>query len=122
MARAVAAPTPRHRGAGPFTAVDGGITVALRVTPKARRDAVVGVVPTAEGGFALKVDVTAVPEEGRANDAVVRLLAKFWGLAKSRIVVIGGATDRNKVIRIAGVPADLLALVESRVPPSGAKA
>gem|GEM_PF-4726516 len=82
----------------------------------------VGVVPTAEGGFALKVDVTAVPEEGRANDAVVRLLAKFWGLAKSRIVVIGGATDRNKVIRIAGVPADLLALVESRVPPSGAKA
>ena len=55
----------------------------------------------------LKVGVTAGPEDGKANEAVVKLLAKAWGVPKSRIAVVSGATDRNKTLHIAGDPAEL---------------
>ena len=73
-----------------------GATLAVRVTPKAARNRI------ARDGDALKVWVTTVPEDGKANAAVQKLLAKALGLPKSRLTLIGGATARDKVFRIDG--------------------
>jgi len=101
--------------AGPFEAVAGGVRVALRVTPKASRNAVTGLADTADGRKALKVAVTAVPEDGKANDAVVKLLSKLWHVPKSSIAVVAGQTDRNKILHVAGDPADLMRRLASGV-------
>lgn len=80
----------------------GGVTIQLRVQPKARRTALE---PTAEGG--LKAAVTAAPEDGKANAAVVALLAAAWRLPKSTFEVMRGATGRDKTLSVAGDPAAL---------------
>jgi len=64
------------------------------------------------GDVALKVSVTAVPEDGKANRAVIRLLSKVWAVPKSDMVVVAGATDRNKVLLISGGDASLLGRLE----------
>lgn len=94
--------------AGPFTAVADGVRVALRVTPKAARNGLAGTADTVAGGLALKVSVTAVPEGGKANEAVVAVLAKAWGVPKTRIAVVAGVADRNKILHVAGDPAELM--------------
>ena len=71
-----------------------GAEIAVRVTPKASRNRVVA----EEGG--LRVYVTVVPEDGKANKAVIRLLAKALGVPKSSLVLIRGATARDKVFRL----------------------
>ncbi len=69
--------------------------------PRARRTAL----DTAAG--ALKAAVTAPPEDGKANDAVIALLADQWHLPKSSFTVIKGATARGKTLGIVGEPAAL---------------
>ncbi len=71
-----------------------GTEIAVRVTPKASRNAVV------MGEAGLRVLVTVVPEDGKANAAVVKLLAKALGVAKTRLVLIRGASSRDKVFRL----------------------
>ncbi|OYX41977.1 MAG: hypothetical protein B7Z02_13945 [Rhodobacterales bacterium 32-67-9] len=73
-----------------------GAEISVRVTPKASRNAIV-----VEDG-AIRVYVTVVPEGGKANAAVVKLLAKALGVAKSRLVLIRGETARDKVFRVDG--------------------
>lgn len=72
-----------------------GAEIAVRVTPRASRNGLV------VEGTAIKVLVTVVPEDGRANRAVVELLAEALGVAKSRLTLIRGATARDKVFRLA---------------------
>ena len=79
-----------------------GVTVSLRAQPRARRTALE---LTAEGG--LKVAVTAPPEDGKANEAIVALLARSWRLPKSAFDVLQGAAARNKTIGITGEPSML---------------
>lgn len=74
--------------------VQVGSTLAVRVTPRASRNAVLA------DGETLRVMVTTVPEGGRANEEVTRLLAKALGIAKSRLVLIRGGSGRDKVFRI----------------------
>jgi len=73
-----------------------GVTVDLRVQPRARRAALM----TAEGG--LKAQVTAPPEDGKANAAVIALLAEAWRLPRSSFDVIKGQAARAKTVRVAG--------------------
>ncbi|WP_421995236.1 DUF167 domain-containing protein [Reyranella sp.] len=77
------------------------MTVVLRVQPRARRAGLAG---TAEG---LKAAVTEAPEDGKANQAVLALLAGAWRIPKSAMEVVRGATGREKVVGIAGDPAAL---------------
>ena len=71
-----------------------GAELAVRVTPKAARNAVEA------GDGELRVWVTTVPEDGKANKAVVKLLADALGVAKSRLTLLRGATSRDKVFRL----------------------
>lgn len=71
-----------------------GTEIAVRVTPKASRNAVV-----AEGG-AIRVYVTCVPEDGKATAEVQKLLAKALGVTRSRLVLVRGATARDKLFRV----------------------
>lgn len=71
-----------------------GAVFAVRVTPKASRDRI-----TADGD-GWRVYVTSVPEDGKANAAVQKLLAKALGVAKTRLVLTQGATSREKVFRL----------------------
>lgn len=71
-----------------------GATLAVRVTPKAARNRV----EEAEGG--LRAYVTVVPEDGKANKAVVKLLAHALGVPKSRLELVRGATSRDKLFRL----------------------
>lgn len=86
----------------PFTLSPAGLRLAVRLTPKASRNRIEGTAPEADGGTVLKVSVTAVPEDGKANAALIKLLAKEWKLAKSGLDIIGGATDRRKTLLITG--------------------
>ncbi len=71
-----------------------GAEIAVRVTPKASRDRIV-----VEDG-AIRVYVTVVPEDGKANQAVVKLLSKALGVPKSALTLIRGAAARDKVFRL----------------------
>jgi uncharacterized protein (TIGR00251 family) len=82
-----------------------GVTVELRAQPRARRTALECV------AGALKAQVTAPAEDGKANAAVVELLADTWRLPKSAFAVTRGATSRDKLISIAGEPALLAARI-----------
>lgn len=93
--------------ASPITPAKDGVRLALRLTPKASRDQIGEIAPEADGGAVLKVSVTTVPEDGKANAALIALLAKKWKLAKSRIEIIQGATDRRKTLFIEGEPDEL---------------
>lgn len=86
----------------PVTQVAGGVRVAVRLTPKASRERIDGLAPEADGGVVLKVSVTVVPEDGKANAALIKLLSKQWKVAKSAIEIVQGATDRRKVLQITG--------------------
>lgn len=88
--------------------VEGGVRVAIRLTPKGRRDAIEGLAATAEGGAEIRASVTAVPEDGKANRALVKLLSKAWGVPKSAIAIVAGATDRHKILSLAGDPERIL--------------
>ena len=77
----------------PFAAIPGQ-EFAVRVTPKASRNAI-----KVEDDI-IRIYVTTVPEDGKANDAVVKLLAKSMGVAKSRLTLIRGATSRDKIFRL----------------------
>lgn len=73
-----------------------GAEFALRVTPRARREEI-----TRDAG-GIRVAVFAPPEDGRANAAVQALLAHALGVAKSRLVLVRGATSRDKLFRLEG--------------------
>jgi uncharacterized protein (TIGR00251 family) len=96
----------------PFRIVPDGVRVRLKVTPKAKRNQFGGLLDEPDGGKALKVQVTAAPESGKANEAVIALMAQEWGVAKSAISVVSGATDRRKLVEIRGPSQDLLARLQ----------
>lgn len=78
-------------------------TLAVRVQPRARRDEIAG-----ERAGALLVRVTAPPVEGKANEAVRRLIAQRLGVAPGNVTVVRGATSRDKLLDISGVEPDEL--------------
>lgn len=75
--------------------------IHVRVTPRASRDELAG---WREG--VLRVRVAAPPVEGRANDAVARLLAKALGVPKSAVGIMSGAGAREKLVEVAGIEQD----------------
>ena len=89
------------------------ILLAVRLTPNGGRDAFDGVEVAADGLAHLKARVTAVPEKGKANKALVALLSKALKVPKSSISVASGETSRQKILRIEGDPEDLQLRIEA---------
>ena len=97
----------------PFQPLADGVRIAVRLSPKAGRNQVHGAVADADGKLALKISVTAVPEGGKANAALVALLAKEWRVPKSALSIASGATDRRKTLWLAGDGAALAKRLEA---------
>ena len=85
--------------------VAGGVTLAVRAQPGAKKTAIVGIY--GEGDSAqLKVAVQAPPIEGRANDALIAFLAETFGLPKRSVELVSGELSRSKVFLLQGVKLD----------------
>ena len=86
-----------------FKQSDGAITFAVRVVPRASKTTVVG-----EHEGALRVRVAAPPVEGAANDALIKFLAKEFGVPARDVEIRSGHTSKTKVVRVTGVTAEKL--------------
>jgi len=88
----------------PFRLRDDGVDLFVRLTPKAALDRLEGVETSADGRSHLKARVRAVPENGAANQALQRLVAKALGVPASAVSVVAGGTARLKTLRVLGDP------------------
>jgi len=78
-----------------------GSTFAVKVHPRAKRDAITGTV-----GDAIKLSLTAPPADGKANQAVIRFFADFFQIPRASVSIASGETSRLKTVRISGISAD----------------
>jgi uncharacterized protein len=78
-----------------------GATFAVKVHPRAKKNAVTG-----EVGDALKLAVTAPPVDGKANEACIDFFAKLLKVPRSSVTIASGQNSRNKVIRVSGLSAE----------------
>ncbi len=90
-----------------------GLSLFVRVTPNAGREAIEGVEQRDDGSAVLRVRVKAVPDKGKANAAVVGLIAKALGVPKSAVSVVSGETARLKTLALVGDGAVLAGLIEA---------
>ena len=79
-------------------------TIAVKLTPGARRNEVIGWEDDLFGHKTLKVCVTAIPERGKANTALIELLSDYWNVPKSSIEIARGHTSRLKLVKIMQRP------------------
>ena len=87
----------------PIKESGGAVTFAVKVHPRAKKNAITG-----EVGDALKIALTAPPVEGRANQAVIELLAEVLRVPRGSVSIAAGQSSRNKVIRVSGVTAAMV--------------
>jgi uncharacterized protein (TIGR00251 family) len=87
-----------------------GVIINLKVIPNSSKNEICGVILDADGEQLLKVKVTAVPDEGKANKALIKFLAEEFSVSKSNIEIISGKTARNKKILLhsSEIPNSLL--------------
>lgn len=100
----------------PFKMHTAGLTVAIRLTPNARRDALQGLADGGNGITVLRAAVSSPPEDGKANKALIALLAACWRLPKSSFSLLSGHSSRIKVVLLAGDGAQLLARLRQQSP------
>lgn len=101
----------------PYSRHADHLRLAVRLVPGAGRTVIDGIEMLDDGGCFLRARVTAVAEDGKANKALIALLAKLLRQPKSAITIISGETARKKNLRIEGDPEDLsvrLAALEAR--------
>ncbi|HEY8162908.1 MAG: DUF167 family protein [Methylocystis sp.] len=92
----------------PWSVEPDGVTLWLRLTPKGGRDAIDGVETLSDGKSVLKARVRAAPEDGRANSALIELIAKALSAPKKAVSIRSGETSRVKKLFVAGDPAPYL--------------
>jgi len=98
--------------ARPWSAIAGGVALAVRLTPKGGRNAIDGIDVLADGRAVLKARVAAAPSEGEANDALCRMIAKAANVPPRDVTLIAGATARIKRLMLAGDGPTLVAALE----------
>jgi hypothetical protein len=82
--------------------VAGGVTLAVRAQPGAKKTTIVGVYGEGDA-TQLKIAVQAPPVEGRANEALVAFLAEFFGVPRRSVEIVSGELSRSKVFLLRGV-------------------
>jgi uncharacterized protein (TIGR00251 family) len=98
---------PNTLADGPLNAARDGLHVAIRLSPRAQADRLVAIAADARGGRIVKASVTAPAAGGRANEALLRLIANAWRLPRRDLSIIAGSASRNKAIRVTGDPQQL---------------
>ena len=98
----------------PWRPAAGNVTLCVRTTPKGGRDAVDGVTETPDGP-ALKVRVRAAPEDGEANEALLRLIAGVSGVPRRDVTLTAGHKSRVKSLSIVGDVAAIIERLKARV-------
>jgi uncharacterized protein (TIGR00251 family) len=78
-----------------------GVSFGVKVHPRARNNAITGVI-----GDALKLALTAPPVDGKANQAVIEFFADLFAISRSSVTIASGETSRTKVIRVSGISAE----------------
>ena len=99
-------------GDAPWNLRGGDVLLSVRLTPKASRDEIAGVARLADGRSIMKVRVRAAPEDGKANEALLRLLAKTLGVPPSAVRIEWGAGGRTKTLRLQGDSASMVGRLE----------
>ncbi len=100
---------------GYWRKVRDGILLDVRVTPKSAATRLAGLHTAADGAVSLAVKVTAPPDKGKANAAVIALLARAIGQPKSALSLASGETGRRKTVHISGDPDGLAAEIDTLV-------
>ena len=103
----------------PFRDGKDCLLIDLRLQPGASRAKVDGLAKLDDGATVLKLRVTEPPEGGKANAALIKLLAKAWKRPKSALSLVAGQSDRRKTLALAGDPAALRRDLESWLADSG---
>lgn len=88
-----------------------GIALFVRLTPKSSKDAMEGAEETGDGKVHLKARVRAVPEDGKANAALEKLVADWLKVPRKSVTVAAGTTSRLKTVEVEGDGTELLAQV-----------
>src|SRR5258708_5371498 len=82
----------------PIKVTPDGISFAVKVHPRAKKNAITGIV-----GDALKLSLTSPPVDGRANEACIEFFAKLFHVSRASVTIAAGESSRNKVVRVAGL-------------------
>jgi len=106
---------PRASSEGPIIPAPDGVSVAIRVSPRAKTDRLLGIVTVADGRRMIKASVSAPAHEGRANQALLQLLARVLRLPRRDLSISAGAESRNKFVRVQGDPQQLLAKLSEEI-------
>ena len=85
----------------PIQDTAAGVTFAVKVQPRARKNSITG-----ELGDALKISLTAPPVDGRANEACIEFFANLLNASRSSVTIASGETSRRKTIRVVGLAAE----------------
>lgn len=93
-----------------FTAKEGSVTFNVRVVPRASKSEIVG-----EHDGALKVRIASPPVDGAANEELIRLLAKTFGVAKSTVEILSGLTSKLKQVRVEGGRDKILPVLQGKI-------
>jgi uncharacterized protein YggU (UPF0235/DUF167 family) len=93
---------------------DGGVILAVRLTPKSAKDEVKGV-ERFDGAAVIAARVRALPEAGRANQALEKLIAKWLGLPPSTVSVAQGGKSRLKQVKVEGDAGKLSQLIAAKL-------
>jgi uncharacterized protein len=92
----------------PVSAEEGGARLCIRVTPRARKTALAGIVE-ADGRPALAIRLAAPPVDGAANKALIAFLASGMQIPKSKVRIVSGETGRLKTVSLSGADPALVA-------------
>jgi uncharacterized protein (TIGR00251 family) len=106
---------PRTFSDDPLRLAPDGLRVTIRLSPRARSDRLLGIAAIAGGGRVVKAAVTEPAEGGRANEALLRLLTVAWRLPRKDLSIVAGITSRNKTVRVAGDPRQLIARLSAEI-------
>ena len=101
----------------PFTPCAEGLLIAVRLTPRGGRDAIDGIETLSDGQTVIKARVRALPEDGAANAALIKLLAKICDRPASAVSVVSGVTSRVKMLKVAGDSSDLVFRLSTVIKP-----
>lgn len=94
---------------------ENGVRLFVRLSPRAKREGIEDIYTDADGRERLKIAVNAPPVDGKANQELIKLLAKLFRLPKGVFEITVGQTDRNKTLVIAGNPKELSTKITEEV-------